>query len=904
MSFLNRILFAVLIVIIGFWGFAGNVFGSEYPKPFKSKGPLGMGSDVYGYKDSLGNTVIKPKYDYAGEFEDGIAYVYIFNQEDQFNPRLSYSSEAWRVSCRGYIDVNGKLLAVDRTNNRASDSTFLKSLIPVKINDKWGYVQNGRFKIAPQFDDIWNKYSFLETNVEWNGISYHDLNEDLDHYNRRDFPWSEFKHFPKNSAPIDWEYDYSVDYPFQKYAFEFVNKNGYWGVIDSLGYFILPANIKEFQKIAAFGAKDDYYIMTTADNDTTPSMKAIAMLSQGTIKYITSMADSIILDESWNRAYVFMGIPAKWGIIDEYGHFIQDPRFDEIKIEKEDIGGIVDEYVHPRRDQRFLADIICLREGNKWGVSLPYACNYFLDTTYDKIVAFSINRIWAENDNRWGVYSIDSTCEWDTIAEFTYESADNSPHYEGAVIKNDGKYGLAYFDKEGKPIILDPSYDSIYIDDFGWAFLKSGPTVGFVNLTSYKSQNGVLVNPQYNEALGLSYELLKFRDNAKWGAFSATTGLLKPQYDDVAECGIDSMFCVRNESKWGCVYYDGDQRIAYLYDNPFYFDRSIGYKETSYVAYDIINDWGTIVNTVCDTGMAKDIIDTHNKWDSTNKYHVKKIGVTNYPDIPLAYIIQNGKKGIIDISGKVILMPSLDITTTAEKVNLTKNTANISEHGIEGIIGALPRGKGASDDLKYRWVSEQGWKRNHLRFLRLKNWMATISGEAYLDPNGNWKPDRIITTTIRFKGFYFGVGLPFSKAMFLKANNDRYTSDGKIVRNIKAENLIEFVIGSSLSIYGAIFDRKYAPGNRTGFNPCFIFHYIRTSFTSDLYSKDGNELLQAGKRFSDSGWGFGIQIEYWHPWVRTGRDLFVAAGGSLDMYKEGFPHSFKPIWIQAGMTIF
>jgi hypothetical protein len=121
--------------IIFFSVFFGFIifFATSYSNPRlpKTLAPVRIG-DKWGYIDRTGKFVIKPRFDDAGWFHEGLAAVKI--------------GDKW-----GYIDRTGKFVIKPRFDG-AGD--FHEGLALVVIGDDWGYInKTGKFVIKPQFDD-------------------------------------------------------------------------------------------------------------------------------------------------------------------------------------------------------------------------------------------------------------------------------------------------------------------------------------------------------------------------------------------------------------------------------------------------------------------------------------------------------------------------------------------------------------------------------------------------------------------------------------------------------------------------------------------------------------------------------------------------------------------------------
>ena len=140
----------------------------DYASPFY----LGDGlyvikkDDKYGYMDMNGEIVIKPQYEFASRFENGMACVELNNEygcidkqgntviEYQFDKMKSFGEDFAAVEIGGkwgYIDKSGKI----KINPIYDDAdSFSDGIAKVTVNQKIGYIdKNGEYKIEPIYDD-------------------------------------------------------------------------------------------------------------------------------------------------------------------------------------------------------------------------------------------------------------------------------------------------------------------------------------------------------------------------------------------------------------------------------------------------------------------------------------------------------------------------------------------------------------------------------------------------------------------------------------------------------------------------------------------------------------------------------------------------------------------------------
>lgn len=89
------------------------------------------------YIDKLGKFIEKPKYDYVGEFSQGLAPV-------------CGNSDNYKDNKCGFVDKNGKVIIEQKFGMAMA---FSEGFAPFQNDNKWGYIdKNGKTVIKPQFD--------------------------------------------------------------------------------------------------------------------------------------------------------------------------------------------------------------------------------------------------------------------------------------------------------------------------------------------------------------------------------------------------------------------------------------------------------------------------------------------------------------------------------------------------------------------------------------------------------------------------------------------------------------------------------------------------------------------------------------------------------------------------------
>ncbi len=95
-----------------------------------------------GYMDKTGKIAIKPRFEKAWDFQEGLALVCKVGEGPGY--------------C-GYINKNGKYVIISQFVNAMS---FSEGLAAVKMNDQWGYIdKTGKFVITPRYNDAVGSFS-------------------------------------------------------------------------------------------------------------------------------------------------------------------------------------------------------------------------------------------------------------------------------------------------------------------------------------------------------------------------------------------------------------------------------------------------------------------------------------------------------------------------------------------------------------------------------------------------------------------------------------------------------------------------------------------------------------------------------------------------------------------------
>lgn len=96
-------------------------------------------SERWGYMNRGGKLVIRPQWDDAGAFEEGLAPV--GHRETRTDGGVTQS-----VSHQGYIDEHGRIVIAERFQDA---SAFVKGLARVKVGDRFGFIDRTGREVVP-----------------------------------------------------------------------------------------------------------------------------------------------------------------------------------------------------------------------------------------------------------------------------------------------------------------------------------------------------------------------------------------------------------------------------------------------------------------------------------------------------------------------------------------------------------------------------------------------------------------------------------------------------------------------------------------------------------------------------------------------------------------------------------
>lgn len=140
-----------------------------------------------GFSDEKGNIVIPLKYENAGNFSEGLAWVVenskfgFIDKNDQIVISAKYDFAEDFNNGSAIVEVNGKYGLIDKTGEEIIPikyddcKRFSEGLAPVRAGTKWGFIdETGLEKISPQYDqvdDFSENLAGVDINDKWGFIN-------------------------------------------------------------------------------------------------------------------------------------------------------------------------------------------------------------------------------------------------------------------------------------------------------------------------------------------------------------------------------------------------------------------------------------------------------------------------------------------------------------------------------------------------------------------------------------------------------------------------------------------------------------------------------------------------------------------------------------------------------------
>lgn len=390
----------------------------------------------YGYMNSDGVTLVEPKFEFTGFYQEGMAMIaedgkYGFiNKRKEVQVLCQYESVTDFIKGRSIVELNGKFGMIDR---------------------------NGKYILECEFDDI---------GMMAEDLTYASVKDKYGYYDN------------SGKLRIDHIFDEAFDFENGKAKVEFEGNQGY---IDIYGGFVVPP---AYEKIAPF--YDTLYLFEEDGllgimNHKCQIFKepkflqigqfseglAIAMLDGGSeVVYLDSLGNIVIqnsfvsypnylLKGEFHNGIAVVMKEGKYGRIDTSGTFVTPPKYDNIGT------GTV---------------YYSFEKGGKWGV-MNNASAIVIKPNYTSLRTINNKYVIASKEDTVGMISLDGNI----IIPFAFKNID--PLLEGVFIVDDGS-GIGLYKNKLK--LTDCTYSRIGIYNEDYLYLIEGEELSYFDLKNMR----------------------------------------------------------------------------------------------------------------------------------------------------------------------------------------------------------------------------------------------------------------------------------------------------------------------------------------------------------------------------------------------------------------------------------
>lgn len=250
-----------------------------------------------GFIDKTGKILIQPQYDNTWGFTNGFALVGIKNGADE----EGFVKYKW-----GFIDKSGKIVVgktKDKDIGKFDDAEpFSEGLAPVKIGNKWGYVnEKDQIIIKPQFKTA-KQFSEELASVTINGKKWGFIDKTGKFIIQPQF--TDAEDFSEGLVAVSKD----------------TEKGRYWGFIDKSGKIVIeqkiantPGNFQEGLSLLFFGSQGFGYADKTGKVVIKLPLGGASSFSNGLAR---------VHPNDYGDNYILYG----WGYIDKTGKYIWNPK--------------------------------------------------------------------------------------------------------------------------------------------------------------------------------------------------------------------------------------------------------------------------------------------------------------------------------------------------------------------------------------------------------------------------------------------------------------------------------------------------------------------------------------------------------------------------------------------------
>ena len=359
----------------------------------------------------------------------------------------------------------------------------------------------------------------------------------------------------------------------------------------------------------------------------------------------------------------------KYGVIDETGKIVIEPKYDIIQIPNPSKPVFICMHDYNINLQQYETEVFD-NKGNKIFTEYDSVQALPTESTWDGI-PFEKSVLKYKRNNKYGLITLENK----VITEPIYDSIKAINYKEGMLlVEKDKKYGAINI--KGK-IIIKPEYDQISIDNYynsETMYKASGFIVKKKNEDSYKygyinSKGKMLLPPEYteisriNEIIDDKNVYLLVLKEGQAGVVKNNKVVLDFEYEDISYNLFNNMFIIQRNSKSGIADIKGKVIIQPEYDSIMFGgiyvnaikDGEVTVLDINGKKLDNNNIYAKLPTTnpnyyiTIDKNEIYRIVDKDNNIKIENNYtYIERIKDDYF------IIYKNGKNGIIDLSGKSI----------------------------------------------------------------------------------------------------------------------------------------------------------------------------------------------------------------------------------------------------------
>lgn len=541
-----------------------------------------------------------------------------------------------------------------------ADRYYSEGLLGIKIEDKWGYLdEEGNIVISPQYDKVnefsngmaticvEGKYGFIDTSGKTIVEPIYDkvfmFREGLCRV-MVDGKCGFVNLEGKLIIPIEFDEPYNPKYfCFFDNGYAYVKKNGKEGLINKEGNYIFKP---EYDNIACW---KKLFRLQKDSKQELQDLNGNIVVPAGKYSFDLLKDDYILVKENEENSIVL------FGLMDPEANLLIKPKYEEMedfyeglaKVKSNNKYGFIDftgsEVIPTKYDesQHFVNGYSEIKFDGKIGI-IDQRGNYAIDPELDYIGYGSNGFIPVKTDNKYGFVTED----WKWVAKPQFD--DVNDFSEGlAAIKLNGKWGFANTDNG--QIVINPEFKRVNKFTNGMAVCE----IDNENKVLIDKQGKILLSDiqDVNREIHFICGLEPIKVDGKYGFINKEALLaVQPQYDKakpfIEEYGLSP---VQINRKWGLINIKGEITIAPQ------FDYIYGIHEDM-MAVNIGNDNVRYFNVA-----EKSLIE--GEFESDNSY-----STTNFKN---GYAIQKTKKkfGLLDKKGNWIIEPTFKTADAIENNN-------------------------------------------------------------------------------------------------------------------------------------------------------------------------------------------------------------------------------------------